>query len=187
MIIEAHRAMYDKTVDYSQYEYFSNMSKAHVLEGHSYTYDFNREDFYIYMISHMAKHFYKMGCGIRNLLDIYIYLTKYGEELDRKYLECELKKLGLLDFTKHMEALAFVWMDNKKCTEFQQQLFDYMLDSGIYGKDENGIWNKFSEEKVSERGTCRQQLKMWYFFPPYSYMKDYYPWLDRKPFLLPFA
>ena len=23
-----------------------------------------------------------------------------------------------------------------------------MLDSGIYGKDENGIWNKFSEFKM---------------------------------------
>ena len=33
-----------------------------------YVYDFEAEDFYIYMMAHMAKHFYKRGCGIRNLV-----------------------------------------------------------------------------------------------------------------------
>ena len=92
MIIEAHRAMYDKTVDGRQAEYFSDMSRAVLREGYQFTYDFNIEDFYIYMIAHIAKHFYAMGCGIRNLLDIYIYLNKYGEQLDREYISSELKK-----------------------------------------------------------------------------------------------
>ena len=63
MVVEAHRAMYDKTVDNNQYEYFSNFSKAILKKGYKYTYDFNDEDFYIYMIAHMAKHFYVKGCG----------------------------------------------------------------------------------------------------------------------------
>lgn len=25
-------------------------------------------------MAHMAKHFYKRGCGIRNLVDIYVFL-----------------------------------------------------------------------------------------------------------------
>ena len=148
MVVEAHRAMYDKTVDNNQYEYFSNFSKAILKEGYTYTYDFNDEDFYIYMIAHMAKHFYVKGCGVRNLVDIYVYLNAKEDVLNHKYVEEELKKLGLSTFTKHMEKLAFAWLDQKPFTEFQQQVFDYMLDSGIYGKDENGIWNKFSEFKM---------------------------------------
>ncbi|MBQ8548922.1 MAG: nucleotidyltransferase family protein [Lachnospiraceae bacterium] len=57
MALEVHKVMYDKTVDGGQYKYFSNFSKAIPVEGKKYTYDFNREDFYIYMMAHMAKHF----------------------------------------------------------------------------------------------------------------------------------
>ncbi len=187
MVVEAHRAMYDKTVDNNQYEYFKNLSRAVQREGYSYIYDFNTEDFYIYMISHMAKHFYAMGCGIRNLLDIYIYRNKFGESMDQKYLDKELELLGLKVFTKHMEKLASIWMGEGKSTEFYDQLFTYMLDSGIYGKDENGIWNKFCEENMKNKKISRLQLKMWYWFPPLYYMSEYYPWLEERPFLLPWA
>lgn len=187
MVVEAHRAMYDKTVDNNQYEYFSDFSKTVLQDGCSYTYDFNTEDFYIYMIAHMAKHFYVKGCGIRNLVDIYVYLQAKGNEMDREYIDRELKKLGLDVFTDHMESIAMDWLNHKPLSKFQQQVFDYMLDSGIYGKDENGIWNKFSEEKQKKKAVSVKQLKKWYFFPPLSYMAEYYPWLERIPVLLPVA
>lgn len=187
MVIEAHKAMYDKTVDNNQYEYFCNMSRAVLREGCAYTYDFNVEDFYIYMIAHMAKHFYAMGCGIRNLLDIYVYLSARGNQMNREYVDAELEKLGLLVYTKQMEEIAFVWMNGEEGTEFHQQVFDYMLDSGIYGKDENGIWNKFAEEKMQDKEVTKASLRKWYLFPPLYYMAEYYPWLEEKPFLLPLA
>lgn len=187
MVVEAHRAMYDRTVDENQYQYFSDFSRAVLREGCAYTYDFNREDFYVYLIAHMAKHFYTMGCGIRNLLDIYVYQEKYKGEMNWKYVKQELKKLGLLSFAEHMEKLAYVWMEKEEAGQFECQLFDYMLNSGIYGKDENGIWNKFAEEKCRDREVTRFRLKMWYFFPPVSYMAEYYPWLEEHAFLLPAA
>ncbi len=187
MVVEAHRAMYDKTVDYSQYEYFSNLSKAVLREGCSYIYDFTTEDFYLYMMAHMAKHFYKMGCGIRNLVDIYVYRKKFGDSMDQKYLDVELEKLGLSAFTKHMEKLTRVWMGEETGSEFYHQLFDYMVDSGIYGKDENGIWNKFCEEDMNKKEASRSQLRKWYLFPPLDYMSKYYTWLEKHPYLLPWA
>ena len=185
MTIEAHRAMYDKTVDTKQYNYFSDFSKAQPVENSNYTYNFNDNDFYIYMIAHMAKHFYTMGCGIRNLLDIYVYLKAKGQMLDREYLDVEFNKLGLKAFVEQMEELAFVWMDGKPCSELQQHIFDYMLDGGIYGKDENGIWNKFAEEKIKGKEVSRFKLKVWYYFPPISYMSEYYPILEEHPYLYP--
>lgn len=187
MVVEAHRAMYDKTVDNNQYDYFSDFSKTVLQDGCSYTYDFKTEDFYIYMMAHMAKHFYVKGCGIRNLVDIYVYLQAKENEMDREYIDIELKKLGLDVFTDHMESIAMDWLNHKPLSKFQQQVFDYMLDSGIYGKDENGIWNKFSEEKQKKKDVSVKQLKKWYFFPPLSYMTEYYPWLERIPVLLPVA
>lgn len=187
MVIEAHRAMYDKTVDNNQYEYFKNMSKAVLREGYQYSYDFTEEDFYIYMIAHMAKHFYKMGCGVRNLVDIYVYHQKVGKTMNQKYVDGELKSLGLYDFNSHMVKLANIWLGGEKEELFYDQLFDYMLGSGIYGKDENGIWNKFCEEKMQEKEITKKRLKTWYLFPPLHYMAEYYPWLEEHSFLLPIA
>lgn len=187
MVLEAHRSMYDKTVDSGQFSYFSNFSRARLMEGKKFTYDFGPEDFYIYMMAHMAKHFYKMGCGIRNLVDIYVYHNKYSATWDEKYINEELEQCGLLPFTRHMEKLTQIWLGGEASTEFYDQLFQYMLDSGIYGKDENGIWNKFAEEKASGKKPTRFQLKLWYFFPPLHYMSEYYPWLEDHHYLLPVA
>ena len=187
MIVEVHRSMYDKTVDANQYDYFKSFEKAVLKENKNYTYDFNKEDFYVYMIAHMAKHFYIMGCGIRNLLDVYIYLEKYGKELDRNYLNKELKNCGLYEFTTHIEKLAYIWLNGEKGDAFYDDLFQYMVDCGIYGKDENGIWHKFAEEKLNGKKITRFKLKKWYYFPPLFYMSEDYPWLEKFPFLLPVA
>lgn len=187
LIVEAHRAMYDKTVDGNQYDYFKNFDRAIVKEGKKYTYDFGKEDFYVYMIAHMAKHFYAMGCGIRNLVDIYVFLEKYGKELDRTYLKKELENCGIYEFTLHMEKLAYIWLGEEKGNSFYDDLFQYMVDCGIYGKDENGIWHKFAEEKLNGKKVTRFKLKKWYYFPPLFYMSEYYPWLEKFPFLLPIA
>lgn len=187
MVIEAHRVMYDKTVDGEQYKYFSNFSRAVLRDGMKYTYDFNPEDFYVYMMAHMAKHFYTMGCGVRNLVDIYVYQEKYGAVLNKAYVKEELKKCGILEFTNHMERLTAIWLKGEKSSMFYEDLFQYMLDSGIYGKDENGIWSRFSEKKMQDKEATPSQLKRWYYFPSLSYMSEFYPWLAGHPYLLPVA
>ena len=79
------------------------------------------------------------------------------------------------------------WLGEECWEEFYEQLFSYMLDSGLYGKDENGIWNKFAEKKMHGKQATNGMLKLWYFFPPLYYMSEYYPWLEHKPVLLPVA
>ena len=187
LIVEAHWTMYDQLVDKNQYEYFSDFSKAVLVEDASYTYNFNKEDFYVYMMAHMAKHFYKRGCGIRNIVDVYVYRNKYKDQLDEKYIDRELNKCGIYSFTKHIERLSRIWLGGEQSTEFYDNLFAYMLDSGIYGKDENGIWNEFAKESDESRFHYRMKLKLFYFFPPYHYMVKYHPWVEEKKFLLPAA
>ena len=134
------------------------------------------------MIAHMAKHFFETGCGIRNLMDIYIYMNKYGSQMDKKYLENELAKCGLTEFEDNMKKLAYIWLDNTQCPEFFENLFAYMVDSGIYGKNENGIWGQLAKETPVAEGAW-----IHYYFPSYSFMVEKYKWLEHKPFLLPVA
>ena len=183
LILEAHWSLYDKNVDKGQYLYYKDNFRAVPVPGTQYTYDFSKEDFYVYMIAHMAKHFYENGCGIRNVADIYVYLKSQGSLLDRAYIEEELKKLGLTSFEAHMSKLAQIWLGNEESTEFYNQLFDYMVDCGIYGKGENGVWGQFVKDQA-ERGST---LKTWYYFPGIDYMKEHYPWLEKNSWLLPVA
>lgn len=185
MVVEAHRAMYDKNVDKNQSLYFDDFSRAVVKDGCKYTYELGTEDFYVYMMAHMAKHFYETGCGTRHLVDIYVYLNRYGRDMDREYTDRELGKCGILTFTEHMEKLAYAWLDDGDVPEVYSDMLEYMSDAGIYGKDENGIWSKLAREDDEE--FSRAQLKRWYYFPPVHYMKEYYPYLAEKPWLLPWA
>ena len=179
IIVELHRSMYDRTVDEKQYAYFSDLSRAVRRKGCLYLYDFEAEDFYIYMMAHMAKHFYKRGCGIRNLVDIYVFRNRFGDTMEEAYLQKQFAGLGLTAFVKHMEKLMRIWLMGEEGEAFYQQLFAYMSGCGIYGKDENGIWNRFCEETMDGR-KGRSALKRWYHFPPYDYMVMYYPWLGKS-------
>ena len=187
MVVEAHRTMYDKTVDKNQFDYFSSFSKTYLREGHSYTYDYTPEDFYVYMMAHMAKHFYARGCGIRNIVDVYIYLKEYQDTLNWDYVNKELETCGILDFTRHIEKLSRIWLGGEPGEPFYDNLFEYMLYAGIYGKDENGVWSRFADAKLQGKDVSAQTLKKWYYFPPLAYMAELYPWVENHNWLLPVA
>ena len=155
LTLEMHWDLYEKTVDKSQY-----------------------------MISHMAKHFYENGCGIRNLVDIYVFNQKYGHSIDRTQVKQELKKCGILNFERQMSELALIWLENRKCSKFYVNLFRYMIDCGIYGKGENGIWSQLCKQNAPQQ---KKSFNLTYYFPTAQYMKEYYPWLEGKEGLLPLA
>ncbi|SCY64778.1 nucleotidyltransferase domain-containing protein [Butyrivibrio sp. INlla14] len=182
LYVEVHWCLFDESVGHSQHLYFNDF-RARRIDGKKYTYEFSHEDFYVYLIAHMAKHFFETGCGIRNLMDIYIYVNKYGEQMDKEYLDKELEKCGIRDFEREMRELAFIWLDSRDCPEFYENLFAYMLDSGIYGKGENGVWGQLAKETVAGN----RNIKVHYYFPSIKFMKEKYTWLNKAPFLLPIA
>lgn len=181
IILEVHWSLYDKNVDKNQYLYFKENFMAEKKEDKDYTYDFSIEDFYVYMISHMAKHFYETGCGIRNLIDIYVYMEKYESEMDPKAIVSKLEICGLIDFEHHMRKLAYIWLRGEQSTEFYNALFAYMEDCGIYGKGENGVWGQIAGDHA-EKFSAKK-----YYFPSVDYMANDYPWLKKAPIFLPVA
>lgn len=187
IMVEVHRCMYDATVDKEQSSYFGTFERSHRKDGYKVTYELSKEDFYIYMIAHIAKHFYKRGCGIRNLVDIYVYRKRFRNALDEAYMKREFEKCGITQFVMHMEKLTNIWLEGEESTDFYNDLFDYLMNCGIYGLDQNGIWNKFGKEKIFGNKISKVQLRIWYYFPPCSYMKKYYPWLEEISLLLPVA
>lgn len=184
LMIELHHALYDKNVDKNQYEYFQRDKLTIAKDGKKYAMQLSTENFYVYLIAHMAKHFYETGCGIRNLMDVYYYRKSYATTWNYAYLGKELQECGLTVFEQRISTLAQVWLGGRKTDSFSETLFDYMLNCGIYGKSENGLWGRFAKEDSNKDTRLKLFAKSWYYFPPLSYMESDYPWLIKHPKLL---
>ena len=179
--VEMHEELFS---EYSLgYEYFSNVwEKLKTDDGIKYY--FSDEDFYIYFMTHTAKHFFNGGFGIRTVLDVYEFNT--AKNLDKEYLKTEFEKLGLYKFTHMVEELAKYWFDDDySATEEVTALSDIILSSGVYGAERNSVMVK-NIKKNSNNKHARLKYLFVTLFPKYRTMKILYPFLKYLPFMLPF-
>lgn len=167
--------------------YYDNIWERLELEpGMSYIYRLKWEDFYIFMIAHLAKHFQGGGSGIRSVIDVQQFLNKMEEKLDWKYINEELRKIELTQFEQHMRNLTAIWFGGEKETEFYAQLREFIQNSGIYGTPENlGVQRAVRAGRKGWKGKMQMWLNV--IFLPYKEMKMQYPYLLKCPVLLPIA
>lgn len=112
-----------------------------------------KEDFYIYHVIHMAKHFLNGGIGIKHFLDLYIMnKNKYIESA--KVDSC-LEVLGILQFKNTIENLCLYWFDgvnNFDNHKDVQLLTKYIFLGGAFGNSQNqeaGSLAKSGKKKTS--------------------------------------
>ena len=162
---EMHRALYH-TNNPLFYSYYEDV-KSRLLkdENNLYGYHFSDEDFYIFMVSHIYRHYRDNGVGIRNLLDIYIYNKVKEDGLDNAYIETELKKMEAATFEGQMRQLAQTAFGsgNPVFDEEQKQVLDYYFASGAYGTSEqaakNHMKNLIGETDYSAKGRTKYWFK----------------------------
>lgn len=169
VLIEIHRTLL--TTDNKYMKYFKN--KNYFKDS------MNKEEFYIYMIIHMTKHFINGGLGIRNFIDIKIYLDKYKNKLDFNYINKCFEDLKLTKFHNEMINIKDLWFEDYKRDEKIERIEEYILRSGTYGLIKNRAAIKIIKNKN----------KRYYFrriFPSLNEMKGIYHKLNKYPFLLPY-
>lgn len=95
-------------------------------------YHMNWDDYYLFLMEHFAKHFNESGSGIRFVLDIYIFLEAKKKELHPEYLKKKQKELGLEEFCREMEEIAYRWFDGRP--EIRDSKYEtVILLAGIFG------------------------------------------------------
>ncbi len=141
------------------------------------------EGFYLNTICHLANHFVAGGVGVRFVLDVWVnrYLSK--NKPDSAFVEEELQKFELLAFARNIEALADVWFGSSEMTPLLEELGEYILSSGLHGREERAMLNAVS---LSPGGTGRSALLKKAFYSRQE-MEDRFPWCKGKPWLLPAA
>ncbi len=185
--IEMHRRLVAQDSPYSGY-LKKTWARARLEEGSQYIHRLSWEDFYIYLLIHLAKHFSKGGTGIRSILDIWLYEKHYGPLMDRNYIQRELEEIKLQEFARHMVELGQVWFGQAESNELYDEIADYILASGMYGTGKHGIItaiNKNQGHGPRSTGLMKLRYRLKIFFPGLKHMSILYPFLHRLPFLLP--
>ena len=182
---ELHRSLVDKEIT-DLFRYFkTGFERAELTNKYKYRYHLNDEDFYIFLIAHLAKHFKRAGSGLRSVADIWIYL-KNKQELDFQYINNELKKINLLKFENHIRIIALKWFTDKNIDQCDP-VESYIISSGAYGNYTNLELNKFLQSDSQDKNFKNKKFK--YFikviFPDNDYMSNRYLVLKKYRFLLP--
>ncbi|MBQ3413161.1 MAG: nucleotidyltransferase family protein [Oscillospiraceae bacterium] len=107
--IEIHTSLFVPSHNKAIYEYYRSVEEK-LMPKEGFERKFSDEDFYIYMIAHEYKHYTNSGTGIRSLLDVYVFLRKHEDDLDKNYIDSELKKLGLEIFENDNRDLNSIYL-----------------------------------------------------------------------------
>lgn len=190
MHIEVHKYLMDDDM-YNIAQYYNSTDgflRGDMTSDTSLEYTLSNEEFYIYMISHLAKHYLTFGTGILSVIDIYIFLKKMGDKLDYEYIENELRKIKLTSLNKKIISLADMWFGNEKSDKLLEEMSNYIITSGSYGKLENEVLHNFLNKGNSKKSLLMRKIKYFFFmvFPNVEYMSGKYPKVKEKPYLLPF-
>lgn len=164
-------------------------------EDAPHRYHFSWDDYYIFLLAHFYRHFQVGGSGIRNVMDIHVFLQNHKQDLHEDYLSAELEKLHMTDFRKDMEARTECWfgMDGLNQSETgregskpyrPREDIDYLLfSSGAYGLVAYSMdfaLNRQAKEHRSKLTTGVAYLQH-IVFPNYDYMMLSYPWMKGAP------
>ncbi len=182
---EIHSSLFDEELN-QLYEYFqTGFEKSQPVDGYNSRYQLSDEDFYIFMLTHMAKHFKSTGTGLRDVVDIYVYIKSH-RELNFDYIYHELEKIGILKFSKHIESIADKWFSHKMVS-FNDPVEEYILSCSVHGSFMNLELNRFLQ-RSTDSNYKKEKFKYYLsvVFPDIAYMKARYHMLEKLPFLLPF-
>ena len=112
------------------WEYVHNENEKYVLDWNFH---------FLYLIEHAKQHFSANGAGFRQFMDIAV-TAMYKEGLDWNWIEKELKKIRLWDFTLTAFAFCKKWWGvespfrNKNLDEdFYFQSTEFVFKNGVFG------------------------------------------------------
>lgn len=183
MHLELHRRLIPTTSkDY--YSYFGEgWQFAKHVEGNRYTLQ-NEVDF-IFLLTHYAKHYREAGIGLRQTIDLWVYLQKVP--LNQELLLQELAKLDMVAFYQNICNVLACWFEDRPMDEKTEYISDYLFDNGCWGSRRNWIISQGlrSSKRQGSVGKARAKMVLEAIFPPVHNMQKRYAILNKYPWLTP--
>ena len=183
--VEVHRKLISNKCPWDEYCQ-SIADRLRVKKGFTYRLEMSPEDYYFYMIGHMAKHMKYSGFGIKMILDVWVYMTHYKSGMDMGVVEKLLKESGLYKFHCNVISMCEKWFGSGS-ENANQELEEYIFSSGNFGTHEQFVATDMAENlgKTHSKSYAKLHYYIKMIFLPYEAMCRKYKVLVKKPLLLP--
>lgn len=159
-------------------------------------------DHLFYLICHAFKHFLHSGFGIRQVCDIVLYANAYGNRVDWDVLMENCMQIRADRFVAAIFRIGsrYLTFDPERAcypARWQQMqvdernLLEDVILGGVYGSSSmsrrhssNITLDAVEAEKQNRKSKHGLLLSL---FPPAGKLQARYPWLEKRPWLLPVA
>ncbi|MBQ9762276.1 MAG: nucleotidyltransferase family protein [Oscillospiraceae bacterium] len=173
-------------------DYFHRSSRYHCVMRPPFssvdeTGEYSINEFYIYNILHIAKHYFGGGCGIRRVLDAYFLNLNYGERIDKQYVNSFFRAAKVEKFVAELSALAERWFALGESSGKYSDMERYIFRSRVHGTMNNWMRNRVrffyrDNSRFYKLKYCLRRL-----FPGKKNMYLRYPVLKKWKILYPFC
>ena len=184
LAVELHKTLVVKTEEDLYRYYGTGWQLAHHSSGNRH--DLTLEDSYLFLFTHLARHYRDGGIGCRHMTDLFVWQRTYPQ-MDMDYIHAELKKLELLEFHQNVMDTLDVWFRNQEQTPVTRLITDFVFSSGNWGTIQNKfLHSEFKHRRNSDNirhTTIRAVISR--VFPSLQAMSYSYKTLRRHPYLLP--
>ena len=183
---EIHRSLFKPETAPKLAAYYADILERAVKNpDKNYGYRMSRDDFYIYLIAHAHRHFVVSGIGIRNLMDVYVYLNRYGSQLNWAYIENELRELDAWEFERWCNRLSGLLMEipsrNPAISRSDLEILDAFFASGTFGTEQQLFRNSMKSSGSKVRHFLRRM------FPSRELLGVMHPSVRKHGWLVPFV
>ena len=194
LYIELHRHLFDSSEDAHDElnHFFADLNPVEIdgflaMPPHEHL---------LYLILHAYKHFVRSGIGLRQFCDIGLWAWEYHDEIDWQRLHDQCARVHAATFA----AAAFRIARDYLGIEFDlpapwsdavdaEPLLHDSLCGGVYGSNDltrlHSSTVTLNAVKASRTGEKSNVLRT--VFPKREYLERRYPYLKKRPYLLPVA
>ena len=188
VLVELHKRIipsYNK--DY--YAYFGDgwQLATQKTKGKNFAYEMDKNNEFIYLFTHLCKHYRDSGIGLKHLIDIWMYQIK-NKELDLRYIGNEFKKLKIYDFYQNVQKTLRVCFDGEEGNEITDYIIDAIFNGGAFDKKQAEILSTTLKQVNQGKSVAQIKIEKVFnsIFVPYSSMCNMYRILKKLPILLSF-
>ncbi|MCD7803002.1 MAG: nucleotidyltransferase family protein [Clostridiales bacterium] len=181
--------------DKADYRGFFQHMWEHTVRVDDYVWEFKPEFHFIYLLTHIAKHIYGSGAGVRMYLDLAAFILHFGDQIDWNWVRTELETIQLYDFCCVALTAVKNWFGVESPMELHpvpddvmETFLDFTLDGGVFGhvNRESGV-NALKHAESNGKSASRVKVLLKRLFPPATEIESRYTYLQNKHWLLPVA
>ena len=194
LYIELHRHLFDSAEDaHDELNHFFADLKPVEIDGFL---AMPPHEHLLYLILHAYKHFVRSGIGLRQFCDIGLWAWEYHDEIDWQHLYDQCASVHAATFAAAAFRIAWDYlgidfdlpMPWDASIDVEPLLHD-TLCGGVYGSNDltrlHSSTVTLNAVKASRTGEKSSVLRT--VFPKREYLERRYPYLKKRPYLLPVA